>query len=248
MSLARRHRERHAAAALAGLAMASPASSRPVPEATEYERMLAQLGEDLRTLSNIQSVERKIETKRQMIGLYDAWIEGALRAGANGGKAAQDEIVTTMLVWHIDVGSWIMALQLAVHVLTHGLTLPERYKRTPATLIAEEIADAALADVKAVDHGTLIATAEITDRHDMPDQVRAKLQKAIGRKLMQEAEQFDPEADNAVAGGKGAILQAALEAMQRALKLDEKSGVKKDIETLERELKKLPSATEPANR
>lgn len=242
MSLARRHRERHAAAALAGVAIAA-ASARPVPEATEYELMLAQLGEDLRALSNIQSVERKIETKRQMISRYDAWIEGALRAGANGGQAAQDDIVTTMLVWHIDTASWIMALQLGVHVLTHGLTLPERYKRTPATLIAEEIADASLADVNAVDHGTLIATHGITERHDMPDQVRAKLHKAIGRKLMQEAADFDPDAENAVAGGKGALLDAALEALQRALKLDEKSGVKKDIESLERELKKLPQAT-----
>lgn len=242
MSLARRHRERCHAAALAGTGIPVAESARPLPEATEYELMLAQLGEDLRTLSNIQSIERKIEVKREMIARYDAWIEGALRAGCDGGKAVQDEIVTTMLVWHIDIGSWIMALQLAVHVLHHGLALPERYKRTPATLIAEEIADASLADVNAVDHGTLIAAFGVTERHDMPDQVRAKLNKAIGRKLMQEADAFDPDADNVVAGGKAALLNAALDALRRALKLDEKSGVKKDIESLERELKKLAPA------
>lgn len=243
-SLVRRHRERMAAAAIAASGIAASAlSTLPRPEATEYEQLLEQLGEDLRTLSNIQSVERKIEAKRAMIARYDAWIEGALRAGGEG-KATQDEIVVTMLVWHIDVGSWIMALQLAVHVLCHGLQLPDRYKRTPATLIAEEIADASLTDIDAVDQATLFATGEITDGHDMPDQVRAKLAKARGRKLMQEAEQFDPTADNAIAGGKASIMAAALSAMRRARTLDEKAGVKKDIELLERELKKLaPPAT-----
>lgn len=243
-SLARRHRERALAAALAGTALASsaPLAANVGPEATEYQLMLAQLGEDLRALSNIQSIERKIDTKRAMIVGYQAWVDGALRAGGEG-RATQDEIVTTMLVWYIDTADWIMALQVAVHVLSHGLALPERYKRTPATLIAEEIADAALADVSAVDHGTLIATAEVTAKHDMPDQVRAKLNKALGRNLQHQASIFDPDANAAFAGGKPALISAALDALRRALKLDEKVGVKKDIETLERELSKLTAGT-----
>ena len=73
--------------------------------------------------------------------------------------------------------------------------------------------------------------------------LRLAAQQYDGIDAMQQAEQFDPEAEDAVAGGKGAILAAALDAMQRALKLDEKSGVKKDIESLDRELKKLASGT-----
>ena len=177
-----------------------------------------------------------------MIGRYDDWVLGALVAGEEG-KAAQDEVVATMLVWNIDVQNWTMALQIGAHVLTHGLSLPERYKRTPATLIAEEIADASLRVVDAVDHGTLVATDTLTEGHDMPDQVRAKLMKAIGRKLMAEADAFDPEAEGANAGGKPALISAALTALKRALVLDDKAGVKKDIEILERELKKPATNT-----
>ncbi|MES2905063.1 MAG: phage terminase small subunit [Pseudomonadota bacterium] len=240
-SLARRRRETILAAQLA----ASPAASIAAPTgpaATQYEQLREQLGEDMRSLSQIQSVERKIEAKRAMVGRYQAWVEGAMRAGRDG-AAAQDEIVTTMLVWNIDIGNWIMALQLAVHVLTHNLPLPERYKRTPATLIAEEIADRALADAGAVDHGTLIATEQVTERHDMPDQVRAKLLKALGRNLMLQADTFDADASEATAGGKPALITAAMDALRRAKTLDEKVGVTKDIEKLERELKKLASTS-----
>lgn len=242
MSLVSRHLARHAAAALAGTALTpSAAAAAPVVN-PEYAAVLEQLGEDLHRLANTQSVELKVKAKAEMIGRYDDWVLGALVAGEDG-KAAQDEIVATMLVWNIDVQNWTMALQIGAHVLTHRLSLPERYKRTPATLIAEEIADASLKVVEAVDHGTLIATQVLTDGHDMPDQVRAKLMKAIGRKLMSEADAFDPDAEGASAGGKPALISAALAALKRALVLDEKAGVKKDIENLERELKKPATNT-----
>ena len=244
MSLVARHLARHAAAALAGASVLATATATAPPPSSnpEYDAMLEQLGEDLHRLANTQSVELKIKAKGEMIGRYDDWVLGALVAGEDG-KAAQDEVVATMLVWNIDVQNWTMALQIGAHVLTHHLSLPERYKRTPATLIAEEIADASLKVVEAVDHGTLIATQVLTDEHDMPDQVRAKLMKAIGRKLMAEADAFDPDAEGATAGGKPALISAALAALKRALVLDDKAGVKKDIENLERELKKPAANT-----
>ncbi len=245
MSLVARHLARHAAAALAGKPAPGTADSRAAPAPTstnpEYDALLEQLGEDFAKLSNIQSVERKIDEKRAMIARYDSWVEGALLAGTQG-KAVQDEIVANMLVWNMDIQNWTMALQLATHVLSHGLALPERYKRTAATVIAEEIAEASLANVDAVDHGTLIATRTLTDEEDMPDQVRAKLMKAIGRKLVAEAAAFNPDDDNS-AGGKPALIAAALEALKRALALDQNVGVKKDIETQERELAKLAPPT-----
>lgn len=244
MSLVSRHLARHAAAALAGTALSSPAAAAAAAPVVnpEYAAMLEQLGEDLHRLANTQSVELKVKAKAEMIGRYDDWVLGALVAGEEG-KAAQDDVVATMLVWNIDIQNWTMALQIGAHVLTHRLSLPERYKRTPATLIAEEIADASLRVVDAVDHGTLVATDTLTEGHDMPDQVRAKLMKAIGRKLMAEADTFDPDAEGANAGGKPALISAALVALKRALVLDDKAGVKKDIENLERELKKLAPPT-----
>lgn len=248
MSLVSRHLARHAAAQLAasagGAIIANGAKVAPAPKSQnpEYAELLEQLGQDLHRLSNTQSVELKIAAKAEMVGRYEDWVLGALIAGEKG-QAAQDEIVATMLIWNIDIQDWTMALQIGAHVLAHGLSLPERIKRTPATVIAEEIAEASLKDASAVDHGALIATQALTDGHDMPDEVRAKLMKAIGRKLMTEAEAFDPEAEGASAGGKPALINAALTALKRALVLDDKAGVKKDIETLERELKKLTLPT-----
>lgn len=244
-SPAQRHRDHHMAIAaavkagdpVAGIAPPMPESG---PEASEYRTLLAGLGEDLRQLHNIQSVERKIEAKRQMIDRYRDWIEGALAAE----NAAQDEIVTTMLVWSIDVGDWPLAVRLATHVLQHGLALPERYKRSPATLVAEEVAEAGLSKAPTVDVATLQQVDDLTAGFDMHDQVRAKLKKAIGLAFACRAEAFDPEAESALAGGKAALIAVALENLERALQLNPACGVKKAIEQLSAAQRKASAGAE----
>jgi hypothetical protein len=232
------HRQRVLASLATGTA-AVAGGAPPMPEdgpvASEYQQLLMALGQDLRRLGDIQSVEKKIEAKRGMIAAYLPWITGALE----GKAGVQDEIVSTMLVWSIDIADWDLALGLAAYVLRHKIALPERYKRQPATLIAEEVAEAGLAVTPAVDLATLQAVSALTHDQDMHDQVRAKLTKAIGLALKAKAEAFEGEADSAVAGGKPALVAAALTHFRRALELDPKCGVKKLIEGLERELKKL---------
>ncbi|MEB3733453.1 phage terminase small subunit [Halopseudomonas pachastrellae] len=64
------------------------------------------------------------------------------------------------------------------------MKLPDRFSRTPATMVAEEVANAALSALKAdeqFDVEILLRTLTLTAEHDMPDQVRAKLHLAIGR-------------------------------------------------------------------
>ena len=247
MSLARRHREfvlaQQASSAVvepAAAAAAAPPMPTDGPAASEYQQLLIALGEDLRQLQNIQSVEAKIERKRALIGRYRAWVHGAISAPTG----AQDEIVANILVWAIDVADWDFALTIAQHVLAHGLAMPERYSRKPAVIIAEEVAEAGLRKPPIVDYETMRAVAELTAAHDMHDQVRAKLEKAMGLALQARAEAFDTEAESAVAGGKGAVQAAALRHFQRALELDKNSGVKKLIERLGTQLNK--AATEPA--
>ena len=214
---------------------AAPAMAEGDAGAAEHALLMAALGQDLRELQSIQSVERKIEAKRTKIARYLPWIEGQLAAET----PVQDELVATMAVWAIDVADWSLALRLAAHVLAHGLALPERYKRQPATLFAEEFAEAGLATVPAVDLATLQQVASLTAGHDMHDQVRAKLHKALGLALKHQADVFDPEAESAPAGGKPALIDAALAQLETALRLDPRSGVKKLIEGLERERKRL---------
>ncbi len=239
------HRQRILASLASGTALGTGAATSGAPAmptegaaASEYQLLLAALGVDLNQLRNIESVERKIEAKRGMIDRYRPWVEGALSAET----AAQDEIVTTMLIWAIDVGDWTYALALAAHVLQHGLALPERYVRKPATLIAEEFAEAGLKNPPQIDLETLLGIVALVVEADMHDQVRAKLEKAIGLAYVARAEAFDSSAESAVAGGRPALIEAALGHFSVALGLNSACGVKKLIETLTRELKKLAPA------
>ncbi|WP_446655229.1 phage terminase small subunit [Blastomonas sp.] len=237
-SLARRHRER-ALAAKAGLAETSAIVGQAVamPEtgevASEYRALYAVLQDNLRSLSDIQSIDGRNPVKREMAETFRAWVDGALAAGADG-NAAQDEIVAQMMVWAIDYRDFERALDIGEHVLRFGIKLPERYLRTPACLLAEDIATAVLADPELATLEQIVRLARLTGGYDMPDQARAKLLKAMGRAFAKAAEEFDPEADSAPAGGKPALLHAALDAYKRALQLNKAIGVKKDIERLER--------------
>jgi hypothetical protein len=247
-SLARRHRTRILAAAAATLAAASggAAAARPAsgPAATEYELQRARLGLDLRRLKNIQSIEAKIELKRELLPGYDAWVSGVLDAAAAGAGGVQDDILTQIMIWRIDIGDYEGALPLAAYVLRWNLALPERFERTAATLIAEEIAEAALKALgqgEAFPFGLLVEVDDLTADEDMPDQVRAKLNKAMGLELARSSAALEPDADGP-AGGKRAAMEGALRRLRRALELNSRAGVKRDIENLERARSKLAAA------
>lgn len=225
--------------ARAGSAPAMPTEG---PIASEYQQLLAALQIDMNRLRQIESTEKKIEAKREMIGTYRPWVEGALASEA----PAQDEIVANMLVWAIDVADWDLAFRLATHVVDNDLALPERYKRKPVTLIVEEVAEAGLAAQPGITLSEMQRFEYAFIAADMHDQVKAKLAKALGIAFKREADVFDAAADNGVAGGKSGLLAQALNHFQAALTLDKGSGVKKLIEGLERDLKKsAPSPDQP---
>jgi hypothetical protein len=215
---ARRHFLRTVAAKAA---VAGNADEMPPATASAYELMLRQLAEHRRELKKIQSVERKIEAKRGYLPAYADWIAGTLDAR----RGTQDDVLVTVLIWTLDTNNLPAALPLARYALQHGLTLPDNYQRTLGCVIAEEFAEAAMRllardAVKAADRDTLLEVAEITADEDMPDEVRAKLHRAIGYAWRE----YD--------------FEAALRHLKTALKLNDKVGVKKDIERLEREIKK----------
>lgn len=221
-SPARAHFIRMSAAA----ANQAATDSAPRPDATQYELHMAQLAEHRRALKQIKSVERKIDFKRKVLPEYDAYVAGVLE----GDSGAQDDVITTVMVWRIDVGDIDGALTLAEYVLRHKLALPDQYKRDAACVIAEEIADHAMLEL-AHDGGTdaatlavqLARTGEMVADCDMPDEVAAKLNKAYGYAQRD----IDPE--------------SARLALDRALQLNPKIGVKRDIEILDRAIKNAKS-------
>lgn len=195
---------------------------------TAYELMQAQLHEHMRTLKKVQSVERKIEAKRSMVGAYDAYLSGVLEAD----PGSADIVVMTMLVWHLDIGNYAFAAVLAEYVLRHNMEMPDTYQRKTAPLIVEELSDGVIAGkVKGSDALTFLYVIErLTEGRDMHDQVRAKLHKAIGwaligRTTAHEADLSDIPKDRAL---------QAIKRLQRAIELNPKAGVIKDVERLER--------------
>ncbi|OHC96382.1 MAG: hypothetical protein A2792_00065 [Sphingomonadales bacterium RIFCSPHIGHO2_01_FULL_65_20] len=245
-SLAQRRRaqvlaERAAADAgevVAGVAAAMPETGQA---ASEYNLLRAVLHSNLQSLAEIQSVEARNPKKAEMAKAFDAWVAGVLEAGQRG-AAAQDEILVTMMIWALDCRDIDRALDLAAHAIKHGLALPERYTRKLGCFVAEDIAEAWLADAKDVTREQLLRTQALTEKADMPDQARAKLLKALGRTTATAAGAFDPTADNAPAGGKAGLLDAAKGYFEAALKLNKNIGVKKELEAVDRELKQLAEA------
>lgn len=224
---AQAHAQRVAAARRA--ADAATGSGAPSPNATAYELMLVKLAEDRRRLKAIESQARKIELKRQLLPDYTAWVEGALQ-----GKGGQDDVLMTVLVWRMDTGDWPGALDIAAYALRHGLTLPDQYRRNLPCLLAEEVADNALRG-EPVPAAVLAEFDALLADCDMPDQVRAKLAKAWGYALIAEAREATPGDD----------MQAkvtALAQLQRAMRLNDKAGVKRDIELLARDIKNTAGA------
>lgn len=192
------------------------------------EQMLMLLSEHRRALKGIQSLERKLQAKEKMLPEYEAYIAGVL----DSKSGRQDEVLVTIMLWHIDVANIDAALPLAEYALEHNLVMPDRFERSLACTIAEEVAETAnrlLESESPVSIGQLLRTAELTRDHDMYDEARAKLLKQLG--LAQQA---------------GGALTDALASFEKALQLHERCGVKKLIEQVQRELKKI-NEPEPDN-
>jgi hypothetical protein len=249
-SLARRVRAQklaQAAAAAGGVtggAFEAPAMPELGEAATEYRMLLAALHNDLREVKDIQSHEARIPEKRARSAKYRDWVLGALQAGKDG-HAVQDEILVTMMIWAIDFGDYDMALTLAEHALAHGLNAPQGYSRSLACVFAEEIAEDALAQPEIVTLAQLQRTDAITGLRDMPDQVRAKLLKALGRAYAIAAQDFDVAAENAVAGGLPALWNGAIISFERANQIDPKGGVKNDLKIARAALAKIAGQAAP---
>lgn len=206
----------------------------PVVVGGIYGQMMAKLTLDARRLHDIQSVERKISVKRELLPEYQAYITGVLE----GDSGQPDEVVATLMLWHIDAGLFERGLEIAAYVMRHDLPLPERLKRNAATLLLDEVAGAvaggAVADADA-SMAILQRVAVLVDGHDAPDQARAKLHFALGKTLALQA-------GDTLDGQRLEMARAAVAQLKRAVDLFSGIGAKKLIEQLERKIKNAGKA------
>ncbi|VVQ23919.1 terminase endonuclease subunit [Pseudomonas fluorescens] len=201
--------------------------------ATAYEHQLNQLLQDRLRLKQVQSNQGKAELKRQLLPEYIPYVQGVLDAG----QGAQDEVLTTIMVWRFDAGDFIGGLDIAQYVLQHKMVMPDRFARTLGCLVAEEVATAAFKSQKVgepFDLAVLHRTAELTDAEDMPDQARAKLFLAMGRATLEGITDEKP--------GQPGQVHAGIDLLKKAIDLHDACGGKKDLERAERLLNKLAAA------
>jgi hypothetical protein len=239
LSPARRHRQT-VMASLAGRAIGPiwtdgdfvpPQVDNDAPSSTEEAHIRLQLIDHQRSLKATMSVKAKEAMKQEFLPLYEGWINGVL--AANSGL--NDEVLTTIMIWRMDVGDYVGAMPIIEYVLKHSLQLPDRFKSTAPVFIVDTIADAALKAFALGDEaaaafpsGILGHLEDLIDGIDMHDECRAKLQKAIGKAILLGGD----EADRRSRAGE------ALKRYLKALDLDDKVGLKKDIDSLQRELKR----------
>lgn len=202
-----------------------------------HEQMLLQLASDRARLKQIQSGEGKARLKSELLPAYDDYVDGVLCAG----RGMPDEVITTVMLWHIDAGDFPRALEMARYVLQHDLKMPDRFERTAGCVVAEEIAEAALTAQRAgKDFCVLVldSALAICEDQDMPDQVRAKLLLARARTVLLTDTESAPLNHQAREG--------AITNLRRAIELHDSCGGKKDLERAER-IQKKQAARDPTD-
>lgn len=233
MNLARKHFQQHQAKSAAETA----AEFGTMQNTTAYEQQLIQLNSDKNRIKNIQSKQNKVELKRQLISKYKPYIDGILEVK----PGVQDSVVTEILVWAIDIGDYHFALDIADYVLTHGLKLPDRFERSEACFITEDIADEFLrtlktsddVDIKVLERLESLITDESLSKkqRDMPDEVKAKLYLALGK------------AELRFVTGEALVdfvhATRARDFLEQACTLDDKCGGRTDLNKMSKLVSKL---------
>jgi hypothetical protein len=205
------------------------------PVASEYALLLAALGRIWPACARSSRSSARLWPRRHDRPLSRVG-GGALAAD----PPVQDDIVGTMLVWAIDIADWPLALELGDHVLAARLGLPERYKRGAAVLLAE-VAESAL---RVAGRSARRARGD-AGPHRRPRHARSgPRQAAQGHRpcLPGRSRSLRSRGRKPAGGGKRALVDAAL-TTPPARSNSTSAGVKKVVERLTADLKKLPEAS-----
>ncbi len=181
----------------------------------EHNLMLVSLDQQRRSLKSVQSMETKKAMKAEYLKEWQPYIDQTL--AENSG--AHDGIISRLWVWLLDTGDIEGAINVGRYLLEHELPPPQGFVRDTATTFAEEIADMWLKKQSEITAAQLDEVLELTADHDTLDEVRAKLQRAVGEAFADS----DPE--------------KALAHLQRAVELNDKVGCKKQLDALKKQLK-----------
>ena len=155
------------------------------PDASVYQLQLTELKNDIHVLRSIQSYEKRAEVKKELMPKHMPYVLGVIQSGA---KVEQDEVITTIMLWCFDCAMFTQGLSLAEYALQNALKMPDSFSRSTASIVAEEIGNAAhkaYQDGQTFNLEVLEKATQLTADFDMHEQIRAKLYLATGRTLLQ---------------------------------------------------------------
>lgn len=199
------------------LSGAAPASLEAAPPLTSGASPELRLYADIQRLKELQSVTAKIALKKELFPSYLGWIDGTLAVPSS----AQNDMLMHLMVWSLDTHEFAVSSRIAEYALLNGLVMPEPYKRDVASIYAEQLAEGVLNEPEQAAQylGDVERAIELTKSSDIVDEIRAKLFKAYGNGLYETRP------------------KDALVAYQTAKRLNDKVGVSKLIEKLQRLIK-----------
>ena len=185
-------------------------------QGSEHELALAQLAAHKRQLSAIQSMQARQAKKAELMQEWHGYIDGVLAADAG----VPDPVISQMMPWAFDVGDIDRALTVGDYLLRHKLPAPEQFTRDLPSLYAEMAAESWLSTptIPAISAEQLGEVLDATADHDMVDEIRAKLHRALGEALHSEGND-----------------EAAITHLRHAIELNPKVGSKALLAQLEKE-------------
>lgn len=179
----------------------------------------------LNTLSEMKSIQERIEKKAEWLPEYEGFIDGCLAVS----PAPQNMTLVHLMIWACDVKNFELAVKIAEYVVLNDMVMPEGYSRSPAEFVTEQCAEVFIDDDELA-----IANASIIERiiglgdgEQIVDQVRAKIYRALGNALNQ------------------AQPNEALAAYKNAIRYNPSAGCKKTLEQLEKRLRQPATESSP---
>lgn len=134
---------------------------------------------DLNRMSHIRSRQRRNQTKRELMSRYQDWIDTLIMSDSSTVK--ERRMFVWLLLWKVDGGDWLGALDMMPFALSQNMTAPEDFSRTLVELVVEQIIDGVVVQkCEAEQVGLLGNLKGLIAQEDVRDQVSAKLYKAHG--------------------------------------------------------------------
>lgn len=175
-----------------------------------------ELQNDLIILKRMDSITQKAAYKRERIDRYLPWALGQVESGSG----AEDRVLSYMLLWSIDTAEAEPFIKIARYMLEHELHPPFETK------LPTFIADNTREQIEKISLDHLRTIVEMIKEEDVNDQAHAKLLRAVGERIEEEA-------------GEAMTLlqkQEVAHLFKRAVTYYEKIGVAKRLERLTEEI------------